>query len=143
MDESADKIDMPFDRLSLCEKISIDFGSLEVGNFLDIIPTKNSTSGPMITGFGSLRTSHFASVIGDVDGCRIIAIDSRRLLRIANGAEALAFEYALLAVDVESAVFGFRCSCAYRRDATADWRDDTIDDEGCAFVCEVVDTTSN
>jgi len=106
----------------------------EVGNFVDV--TANPASGPMITGFGSLRTSHFASVIGDVDGCRIIAIDRRRLLRIANGAEALAFEYALLAVDVESAVFGFRCSCAYRRDATADWRDDTIDDEGCAFVCE-------
>lgn len=141
MDESADEIDMSFDRLSLCEKISINFGSLEVGNFVDV--TANSASGPVVTGFGSLRASHFASVVCDVDGCRIIAIDSCWLLRVADGAEALAFEYALLTVDVESAVFGFGCSCAYRWDATADWCDYAVDDEGCAFVCEVVYTTSN
>ena len=73
VDESADEIDVSFDRLSLCEKISVDFRSLEVGDFVDI--ATNSTSGPVVTGFGCLGTSHFAGVICDVDSCRVITIN--------------------------------------------------------------------
>jgi hypothetical protein len=85
VDESADEIDMSFDRLSLCEKISINFGSLEVGNFVDV--TANSASGPVVTGFGSLRASHFAGVVCDVDSCRVITINGCLLLRVADGTE--------------------------------------------------------